>query len=83
MILEITNVQRDGLSPDDYLVAGKVAGRQLTVSVQGKTVDERLKALGAKKARSDYELRDLAPLIAQLATHDLSQAFHAPAISRR
>lgn len=79
MILEITGVKHateyKGDPIDAYLVTGKVGDRERSVYIAGEDVSRRLEALGCTGNRTKYDPRDLAPLIAQLATHDLSEAF--------
>lgn len=74
MILEITDVRRL-VGQDAYEVTGQVGNRKRVVQVDGEKVEERLKQLGARQLAKAYPMRDLAPMIAWMATHDLSEAF--------
>ena len=74
MILEIIDVRFDRESLD-FRVAGKVGTQTCEVPVSRATVSRQLEARGVTGNLSKYEMRDLAPFVAQLATHDLSEAF--------
>lgn len=74
MTIDIVNVERTPFR-DSFTVTGKVGPKQRAVEVTNETIRRRLAELTDGKMPRDYQLRDLAPLIAQLATPALAEAF--------
>lgn len=73
MTIDIVSVKQAPLR-DSYIVTGQVGVRQKEVEVSGYVFERKLLELGGN-GRETYELRDLVPLIAQVATPALVAAF--------
>lgn len=74
MTIEILEVRRTQ-GRDAYTVAGQVGPRVKEVEIPTETIKRQLAELTGGRKLTDYEPRDLVPMIAQIATSALAAAF--------